>query len=159
MATIIVEDGTQVSGANSYVSAADFATYAADRGVTVTGTDAELLITAMDYLEQQNFKGNQLTSTQALQWPRANVVIDGWYVAITAVPQLLVDAQCEVALGIDAGNNPLATVGRSTKQEVVGPISVTYMDGARDLPYLAAAENKLRKLLKQGGISATVIRG
>jgi len=159
MATIIVEDGTQISGANSYVSAADFATYAADRGVTVTGTDTILLITAMDYIEQQNFKGNQLTSTQALQWPRCNVVIDGWYNVQTEIPQLLIDAQCEVALGIDAGNNPLATVGRETKQETVGPISVTYMQGARSLPYLSAAENKLRKLLKYGGSSAMVIRG
>ena len=76
MATIVVEDGTGLASSNSYVSEADFATYAADRGVTITGTSAVLLIQAMDSIEEENFKGNKYTDAQALQWPRDGVYID-----------------------------------------------------------------------------------
>ena len=160
MATIVVETGSGSASANSYISEADFATYATDRGVTIAGTAAELLIQAMDYLEQQPFKGVKGSDAQALQWPRWGVAIDGYSVDSDEIPQLLIDAQCENAIGIDAGNNPLAAVTRATKSEKVGDIAVTYMDGAMDSTYLAAAESKLSKLLKAGssGINAVVIR-
>ena len=160
MATIVVEDGTGKTDSNSYVSEAELATYAADRGVTIAGTDAILLIQAMDYIEQQPFKGTKGSDEQALQWPRWGVVIDGYYIDTDEIPQLLKDSQMEVALGVDAGNNPLATEERATKREKVDVIEVEYMDGARNTTYLAAAESKLSKLLTNGsrGISATAIR-
>jgi hypothetical protein len=160
MATIVVEDGTGKTNSNSYVSEADFSTYATDRGVTIAGTAAVLLIQAMDYIESQMYKGYKYTEAQALQWPRGNVTIDGYYVAVTTIPQLLIDAQCEVAIGIDGGTNPLANATRSTKSEKVGDIAVEYMDGARDSTYLAAAESKLSKLLSggSGGVNAVATR-
>lgn len=161
MATITVETGTGSSTANSYISAADFETYATDRDITLTGDSAVLLITAMDYIEQQPFKGTKGTDAQALQWPRYGVFIDSYYVDSDEIPQLLKDALCEVAIGVDAGNNPLLTEDRATKKEKVGDIEVEYMDGARNATYLKAAENKLQKLLKagSGGFSAVAIRG
>lgn len=161
MATIVVETGTGATNSNSYVSEAELSTYATDRGVTIVGTAAVLLIQAMDYIEAQPYKGIKGSDAQALQWPRWGVVIDGYYVDTDAIPMLLKDAQCEVALGIDAGNNPLASVARVTKKEVVGDIEVEYMDDARESAYLKAAETKLQKLLKAaaGGISAVAIRG
>lgn len=157
-ATIVVEDGTEVSGANSYVTTAELATYADERGVTITGTAADLLIQAMDYLEQQNFKGVKNTSTQALQWPRYNVYIDSYYVTSTTIPQLLKDAECEIALAIDAGNNPLATIDRVARKEKVGPIEVEYAAGASDSVYIKAAEWKLRKLLAGGRFTMFTVR-
>ena len=53
MATIVVETGAGLTNSNSYVSESDLATYAADRGVTISGTAAVLLIQAMDYLESK----------------------------------------------------------------------------------------------------------
>ena len=160
MATIVVEDGSGKTDSNSYISEAGLTTYATDRGITLTGDAAVLLIQAMDYIEQQPFKGYKLTDDQALQWPRGNVMIDGYSVGTDEIPVLLQDALCEVALGVDAGNNPLAAEGRSTKREKVDVIEVEYMDGARNKTYLAAAEAKLHKLLKVGGrgISTTAIR-
>jgi len=157
---IEVEDGTGKTNSNSYISEADFATYASDRGITVTGTASELLIQAMDYIEQQPFKGWKYTDDQALQWPRGGVYIDGYYVDVDEIPQLLQEALCEVALGVDAGNNPLATQDRMTKREKVGDIEVEYSESSRATAYLAAAESKLQKLLKagSGGISAVAIR-
>ena len=70
MATIVVETGAGLTNSNSYVSESDLATYAADRGVTISGTAAVLLIQAMDYLESKNFNGTKSHITQATQWPR-----------------------------------------------------------------------------------------
>ena len=161
MATIVVEDGSGKTDSNSYISEAGLTTYATDRGVTLSGTASVLLIQAMDYIEVQSYKGYKYTEEQALQWPRGNVWLDGYSVDVDEIPQLLIDAQCEVAIGIDGGVNPLANVGRSTKKEKVGDIEVEYMDGARDSTYLAAAESKLSKLLSpgSGGMSAVAIRG
>jgi len=161
MATVTVETGTGSVSSNSYISEADFETYAADRDITLTGTSAVLLITAMDYIEQQPFKGLKGSDAQALQWPRYGVSVDGYYVDTDEIPQLLKDALCEVAIGVDAGNNPLLTEDRATKKEKVGDIEVEYMDGARNSTYLKAAESKLQKLLKAGanGFSAVAIRG
>jgi len=161
MATITVETGTGSASSNSYISEADFTTYATDRGITLTGDTDVLLIQAMDYIEAQSFKGNKYTDAQALQWPRSSVYIDGYVIDVDEIPTLLKDALCEVAIGVDAGNNPLLTEDRATKKEKVGDIEVEYMDGARNSTYLKAAESKLSKLLKagSGGISARVIRG
>lgn len=157
MATITVETGTGSSSANSYISEADFETYASDRDITLTGSSDVLLITAMDYLEQQTFKGTKNTEAQALQWPRFNVWIDSYSVETTTIPTLLKDALCEIAIGIDGGNNPLADEDRATKREKVGDIEVEYMDGSRNYTYLKAAHAKLKKLLKYQ--SNMVIRG
>lgn len=158
---LIIEDGTGKTDSQSYASETELAAYALARGITITGTDTELLIQAMDYIESQSFKGYKYTDDQALQWPRGGVYLFGYYVDVDTIPQLLKDAQIEIALGIDAGNNPLATVARSTKKEKVGDIEVEYMDGARDTTYLAAAESKLSELLAagSGGFSAVAIRG
>lgn len=148
MVAIVVETGTGASNSNSYVSEADLTTYATDRGITIAGTNADLIIQAMDYLESKDFKGDKGTDAQALQWPRLNVVIDGYYVDSDAIPKLLIDAQCEIAISIDGGTNPLTTIDRETKSEKVGDIEVTYMDSAASQSYLTAAETKLAKLVK-----------
>ena len=159
MATIVVEDGSQVSGANSYASEAELATYAADRGVTISGTAAVLLIQAMDYIEGHDFIGMKYSDSQSLLWPRYGVYLFGYYVSTDSIPELLKEALMEVALGIDAGNNPLSSLDRSVKKEKVGPVEVEYMDGARDSVYLRAAEAKLHKLLRNSGATADVTRG
>lgn len=165
MATLVQEDGTAKTNSNTYALEADLTTYASDRGITLTAADdpakAQLLIQAMDYIEEQPFKGNKGSDAQALQWPRWGVVVDGYYVDTDAIPDRLKEAQMEVAIGIDGGNNPLANEDRSTKKEKVGDIEVEYMDSARNYTYLKAAETKLQKLLRtgSGGINTVAIRG
>ena len=161
MAVIVVEDGTGLIISNSYVSAADLATYAADRGVTLSGTPAVLLIQAMDYIESLLFIGYKLTQTQALQWPRGDVYIDGYYESSDEIPQLLIDALCEFVIGIDGGVNPLANQGRETIREKIGEIEIEYSSGSRSETYLTAAHTKINKLVKSfgGGLFARVTRG
>lgn len=161
MATIVIEDGSQVAGANSYVTEAELTTYATDRGLTLTGTPAVLLIQAMDYIEEQDFKGFKTSKEQPLQWPRYGVWIDGYDIASDVIPQLLKDCQMEAALATDAGNNPLSSVGREVKRQKLEGLEVEYMDGARFDTYNRALETKLQRLLKVGGsgLSTIAIRG
>jgi hypothetical protein len=154
---LIIEDGTGKTDSQSYASEAELAAYANARGVTIAGTDSELLVKAMDYLEQQNFIGNKLTKEQALQWPRFNVWIDDFPIDTDEIPTLLKEAQMEYALSIDGGVDPSATVDRAIKRERVSSIEVEYMDGASDTSYIKAAAQKLKKLIK-GGSGLVVVR-
>jgi hypothetical protein len=147
MATIIVETGAGLTNSNSYVSEADLATYATDRGITITGTAAVLIIQAMDYLESRQFLGTKSDIDQALQWPRFGVEVDAYYVDSDEIPTLLKQAEMEICIAIDGGIDPLANLGRETKREKVGDLEVEYAVGARPDTYLTAAEAKLRKLL------------
>ncbi len=124
--TIIVEDGTNVSGANSYVSADDLTAFSLARGITVVGNAEQLLIQAMDYIETQQYQGSKVLFTQGLQWPRVNVWIDGWYNNITNIPKELKNGQMETAIAIDQGNAPDADVERFAIREKVGELEVEY---------------------------------
>lgn len=149
---IIVEDGSLVSGANSYVSEADLTAYAAARGIIIAGSEDELLIQAMDYIESLDYKGDKWTFDQALSWPRVNVVIDGWVQNVEDIPQQLKDGQMETALAIDAGNGPLIDLPRSTSRERVGEIEVEYTPGTSSTVVVRKINYKLRKILANGGV-------
>jgi len=111
---LVIEDGTGKADAQSYASEAEIAAYALERGITVSGTDTELLIQAMDYIETKNFIGDKNTKEQALQWPRINAVTDGFYIDTDEIPLSLINSQIEVALSIDGGVNPMSSETRET---------------------------------------------
>lgn len=147
---LIVEDGSIVTGANSYVSTTDLTTYATARGVTLVADEEQLLIKAMDYIESLRFKGVKRTQDQALQWPRINVVIDNYTFDSDAIPQELINGQCEVAIAIDQDLDPLANIERSTKKEKVGPLEVEYSDSAASYTINRKIMNALWKLITGG---------
>ena len=152
MATIIVEDGTGVAGANSYVTEAELTTYATDRGVTLTGSPDVLIIQAMDYVEVQSFKGEKASETQALEWPRTGVYIDGVLIDSDAIPDQLKALEMRVALDIDAGSDPSGVSSQNVKQETVfGAVSVTYQDGSGVSNVSKQATALLSKLTVGGG--------
>ena len=145
MATI-VETGSIIANANSYISDADFASYASDRGISVAGTAATLLLNAALYVETLPFLGDKKTREQSMQWPRYDVMLDGFLTPSDVIPQILKDLQCEVALAIDAGNDPLAQVSRAVKKEKVDVIEVEYADNSAPFTYnrkIKALEKKL----------------
>jgi hypothetical protein len=151
-ATIVVETGAIVTGSNSYVSAADLTTYGTDRGVTISAANPEdLLIEAMDYLESLEYIGDRYTEDQELEWPRSGAVKKKhWTYDNTEIPQDLIDAQCEVALAIDASNSPLANVERSTIKEKVGDLEVEYKAGSSSSVIVKKINTKLKDLLASG---------
>ena len=142
MATIIKEDGSEVSGANSYISEADLATYTTDRGITLSGSPGVLILKSMDYIEVQRYIGERTTETQELEWPRKNTgIYDD-----DEIPEALIKAQLALCVEIDTGNDPMAGVDRETKRESVGEVSVEYMDGARTRPSMPRVDRWLSKL-------------
>lgn len=160
--TIIVEDGSIVTNANSYVTEAELTAYAVARGVTISGDPEELLIKAMDYIEGLEFIGVKYQYDQPLQWPRAYVMLDSYWIDQDEIPQLLKDAQCESAITIDADIDPLANIDRVKQSTTVGVVSVTYATGSSATTIVRKLSNKLRKLLSGGssnGISFKVDRG
>ena len=145
---LIVENGTRVPGANSYVSLAEFKAWADARSITY-GADATVegqILRAMDYIESLAFVGFKETQDQALQWPRVNVVIDGFGLAASTIPTELKSAVYEATkLEID-GDSKIAPVDRQVTSETVDAISITYKDNApmqRSTPALTSALRKL----------------
>ena len=103
MPTLIVEDGTKVSNANTYVDLAYLETYASNRGLTLPTLQADkeiFLLRAMDYLESRrnDFQGVKTHDDQFLQWPRTNVSIDCKAVGIDLIPEELKKAQCQLVV-------------------------------------------------------------
>ena len=156
---LIIEDGSIVTGANSYISTTNFTAYATARGLTITGDEEQLLIQAMDYIESQSYKGIKSTRDQALQWPRVGVYVDGYYLDSDTIPQQLINGQCEVALSIDAGTGPLADVSRQTKREKVDVLEVEYSDSSAPYVINRKIRNALWKLLIGGNSGNVVVVG
>jgi len=156
MATIVVETGTGSASSNSYVSEAELATYASDRGITVTGTANVLLIRAMDYIESKDFLGTKASDAQALVWPRTGVTVNSYSFSSTAIPKLLKDAQIETAIAIGDGVDPLDNQARETSKEKVGEIEVEYTATARAITFLKAVDTKLAKLINRSTVVTRV---
>lgn len=157
---LIIEDGTGKSDAQSYAAAADLTAFAAARGITLTAaTDAAkeiLLIRAMDYLEAQEpqFQGTRFSETQALAFPREDIVLHGQEVAETPLPALLIKALCQLAVYADSGDLVASGDGREVIKKKVGPLETTYSEsggGANPQPALTAFWNFLNPLLSGGG--------
>lgn len=133
---LIVEDGTGVLNADSYVSVADAKAYALSRAANFPTGDAEiqiLLIQAMDYLEAlRPVQGSKTYFTQSLQWPRSGVRIDCIDFPFDAIPAVLKKAQMQLA--IDAhllGDLQPTTDGFAVAREKVDVIEIEYATGGR----------------------------
>ena len=158
MAKIVVEDGTVVAGANSYVTEAELTTYAADRGVTLTAATDVLLIKAMDYIESLAFIGDKHKESQPLQWPRDEVYIDRYYIERETIPKELKNGVYTAALAIDAELDPLRIIERATKREKVDVIEVEYMDSAASQTIVRTISAALYKILRLGGHGSSAFR-
>lgn len=157
---LIIENGTRVSGANSYVTVNEFITYALERDIVYTGDEERFLILAMDYIESLSFVGIKNIYNQKLQWPRSNVVIDSYLQDSNVIPEELKKGQIEVALAIASNNSPLSNLSRVQKRVKVGEIEVEYGDG-QDIVIVRKISASLYKLLNSGlgGTSFVVYRG
>ena len=124
---LIKEDGTNVSGANSYEDVIGMKAYFADRGTTFTGPDATLetkLVQSTDFIDltyYKRFGGSKIFDDQNLQFPK-----DIWG---EIIPDCLRFATSELALSalssklfftptVDASGKRIVR-----KLETVGPIT------------------------------------
>lgn len=162
--SLIVETGTGIANAESYISVVDATNYHAARGnaawaALASDTEREqLLRKATDYMQSfyaGRWKGVRLTGTQSLDWPRSAVVVDGYQVAF--LPADVAKACAELALRAAAGD--LAPdVGAQVVSKTVGPISVTYAAGARQSTAFKAVDQLLGRYLAGGTGSIPVAR-
>ena len=173
--TFTVEDGTVVTGANSYTSVADADTYHTDRGSAAWDdlTEAQkqtALVKATDYIEQNymnRWRGVLVEASQPLEWPRANVL--GEYTSTYSpalypydytIPENLKQAVCILALeSLTEDLNPIQ--GQTIKREKVDVIEVEYMDavsGGRTSRSRPAIDGMLRKFISGSGLNARTVR-
>lgn len=165
---LVVEDGTGKADAESYISVADAGTWHSNRGNTAwaaIATEAAkeaALRKATDYMVQVyslRWKGNRVTATQALDWPREGVEVYGFEIDSDVLPEAVANACAELALRASAGDLT-PDVTRRTLREKVGPIEVEYDPNAPTLPDYQAIDNMLAPYLDNSGSSVfrTVVR-
>lgn len=156
---MIVEDGTIVANANSYVTVEEFRAYATDRNITLPVDNdivAGHLVSACDYLEsrRRDYKGVKTDpTTQPLQWPRADVYIDGVLLDQNTIPTVLKFAQFQLAIEKIQGVDLLPTNDEPfVVKEEVGAIKTTYSDdvAVNAPPRMRSVENWLEPLLNYG---------
>ena len=131
---LIVENGTGVANANSYVDLTYARTYATQSGFVLPVDDTELevlLLNGMSFIEsfKAKLQGHKVSSTQNLQFPRNLVFIDGYELANDEIPDNLKIAQVRAAVAISEGTDFFETVGgQLITEETVGPITTKYAD-------------------------------
>ena len=147
---LVVEDGSKVTGANTYITLAEFKAWADARGVNYSsdGHVTENILRAMDYIEELLFIGVKETRDQALQWPRVDVVIDGYALDVGEIPKELKNATYELVKAIIDGDNKLNPVERQVTKEKVDSLEVTYKSNAGMQRHTPAVTRALRKLIR-----------
>jgi len=153
---LIVEDGTQVAGANTYATAAAHIAYALLRGVVLDPTKVEQYnANAIDWIENKRneLNGQKVTSTQALQFPRSNLNFDGFDFPSNSIPSLVVKLNSHLIMEQSLGTVLMPTQTEpAVKSETVGPIKTEYAVNAGSLftPYISAIDEMIKPLLKTG---------
>lgn len=157
---LIIENGSLVVGADSFVTVAEVRAFAAARASDLSGkSDGEIESAArlaMDYIKgkEREMQGVRVSADQYLPFPREAVYMFGFLVPDDSIPQTLKDAQCQAAIESAGGLNLMPTGdGRAIKKEKVDVIETEYTDGASGAPQpmLTKVDTLLAPLLKGAG--------
>jgi len=161
--TIIPEDGTGLSTANSYLSVADADAYfeghlyAAGWTAAAPGDKDKAIAMATRLIDAHTrwSTGEKKTSTQALQWPREGAELDGFEIAANLVPDPVKNATAELAMLLIA-NNLTADVEQNQLQGVSlgkGALEITFKDNRskRQFPFHVTALLRGLGTIRGGG--------
>lgn len=161
---LVIENGTIVAGANSFVTRAEVIAYALTRGVTIPNTDAADIhaILAMDYLFTLCFKGTGVNGP--IPFPRSGLIDGDDAVGyVFTIPDAIKSAQLQLALDSFNGitltysTNPSALLKRSKvgplEREFFAPTLLT-LDGTAPLtvakaylaPFMCAGGDLLKTI-------------
>lgn len=123
MAILVVEDGTGLSGANSYITTVEALAIldvkptqlAAFNALPDDATRDNYLIWASGWLDDyMDWKGYKTVKTSGLRWPRCGVYDrDGNLIAENVIPEQLKQATAETAVWL-IGNDAAASGGDSS---------------------------------------------
>jgi hypothetical protein len=139
MPTLVVEDGSGLPSANTYVSLADALVFA-DTLLFIDAWEdagperqAVLLLEAARWLGRFAWRGTPSTPTQALAWPREDVTDrDQRPIARDTVPAFVAEAQIRLAVWMATqAASPFEGTGLQPQTELsVGPLRLTPAAGA-----------------------------
>jgi hypothetical protein len=154
--SLTVEDGTGLAAADSYVSIADALVYHAAMGNTAWAAATEAvqeiaLRRAAQYLDTEyRYRGERLTTTQALEWPRVDYESD--YRAEAWPVVALEQAACEAALRALSDTLRADVSSDQVTEETVGPITIKYASKSGQTRY-PIVSSLLRRYVIGGGSS------
>ena len=165
--SLISEDGSQVSGAESLCSVAFADTYHSDRGASAwalltTAIKEQNLRKSTEFMFQRYtlyWDGYRVTTTQSLDWPRSFVFIRPQrtqyqlYISNTIVPIEVQRACAELALRSSSATLMPDTKTRQ-KRKTVGPITIEYDIYSPQNPVYKSIDAMLAPYLKDGGMSS-----
>lgn len=173
--TLIVEDGTGLSTAESYISVADATAYHAARGNAAWAALAsdtvreQLLRKATEYMVgvyRARWAGYRYSITQALDWPRAYVPIPDvtWgyrknaaTVPVDEVPTAVKNACAELALRASAADLQ-EDLEQGVIREKVGPLEVEYDKASPQRKRYAMVDAMLSAYFKTAGDAVPMVR-
>jgi len=135
--SFVVEDGSGLAGATSYVSVADADDYfvidknfAADWAALATQDKEYSLAWASRLLDQKtDWKGTRLLETSGLRWPRSYIYDrDNILIADDVVPEAVKQATCELAKFLQENDLTVGKDIENMKRIVVDVIEIEYQD-------------------------------
>lgn len=156
----IVENGTGLSAANALASVEAVTAWLTDRGddaawaAATTAARQAAIVKATDYIanhRRYRWRGTKGSYAQALPWPRTGATEeDGQTVPSDVVPARVVAATAFLAARSLAGTDlqPDLEHGGMVKSESIGPVSVTYRDGAPPESVIMAVDGIVAPLLR-----------
>lgn len=167
---LIVEDGSIVAGADSYISLADARTFADKFGLSLPADDtaAEVALrNGAGYvgLQEPMMCGSRVAAAQELAYPRKGVSLYNFPVVSNSIPAQVIRAQVIAAAEYGKGTDVRASSdGRAYSLErVEGAVTVEYFNNGSTgaTTTITAAIDALRPLLcgLNNGGSFSVYRG
>ena len=167
---LIIENGSLVANANSYVTVGEVRAYAAARASTIPaaggpgdGAIEAAAVRACDFIESMRgeFQGVKVApATQSLQFPREGVSFEGYDLPDDAIPLILKNAQCQLAIEAVNGLDLMPTGdGRKVIRKKVDVLETEWAAGTETnpLPQLVKARALLAPLLSNGGGNRLVV--
>lgn len=119
---LIIENGSGMADAESYIDLDYLIAYATKRGIDSSSMTESNIVKAQDYFETSyKFKGTKLKDTQALEFPR---LINGEVI----YPVRVKSAICELAL--KSVNVLLEDTSQKVIKEKVGELEVQYSENS-----------------------------
>lgn len=167
---LIVEDGSIVAGADSYVSLIDARALATKLGWELPADDTAAEIALRNGaiyigLQEPQMCGSRVSPSQSLAYPRHGVSLFGYPVAITSIPVQIIQAQIAAAVEYGTGSDVRGNDdGRMTSMErVEGAVTVQYFNNGNSgsTIVITKAMDALRPLLcgNNNGFEFNVYRG
>jgi len=135
--TIIVEDGSGIENANSYVSASDVTAYCTAMNYTDWNTPDDsdnvngCILRAMRFIEANSFIGVKTQTTNDLEWPREDAYErNGLLFEDDIIPHKVKNAVCEATYQENVSPwslQPNISAGNMKKEEY-GSVSFEYFE-------------------------------